>query len=90
MQVSGKVRAFLIFLTGVGLICTSVVMFVLRGGWTAMVTEPGWANVVLGVLHGYGIAVPRDRTRAVRYLDIAADKHDFDVARALRDSLPDF
>ena len=68
----------------------SLYAYKLRGGWTAMVTEPGWANVVLGVLHGYGIAVPRDRTRAVRYLDIAADKHDFDVARALRDSLPDF
>lgn len=68
----------------------SLYAFKLRGTWTSMANSPGWANITLGVLYGYGIGVPRDHERAVTYLDVAHEKHGFDLAKQIKLSLPAF
>jgi len=68
----------------------SLYAYKLRGTWTSMSTQPGWANITLGILHGYGIGVERDRDRALTYLDRAANAHDFSLAEQIMRNLPDF
>jgi TPR repeat protein len=61
-----------------------------HGTYTSMSTQPGWANMTLGVLYGYGIGVERDRDRALGYLDIAANRENFTIATEVAATLPDF
>ena len=62
----------------------------LRGTWTSMSTQPGWANMTLGVLYGYGIGVERNRARALEFLTIAEEREDFKLAAEVKSALPDF
>lgn len=68
----------------------SLYAYKLRGTYTSMSNQAGWANMTLGVLHGYGITFERDRERAIQYLDIAIKDHGFTIASEIKAALPDF
>ncbi|MFK7937806.1 MAG: hypothetical protein AB8B82_00385 [Roseovarius sp.] len=61
-----------------------------RGTYTSMSNQPGWANLTLGVIYGYGIGVARDRDRAYGYLDTAVTRDAFDIAAQVKAALPGF
>lgn len=65
-------------------------LFKQRGTYTSISNQPGWANMTLGILHGYGIGVPRNRSLALDYLQIAATRENFEIAAQIIEVLPDF
>ncbi len=61
-----------------------------KGSRISLANSPGHAHLTLGVLHGFGILLPRDRQKADFHLQQAFENHDISQANGLKNSLPDF